>query len=130
MGHTRGMELRETVSVRVPADQAWALVGEAFGAMGTWATPVVASTMDAPAAPGSVRTSHIRGFGPVAPGVIKERVARLDPAERSLSYEWVEGRPSFLVRAMNDWSVHGPESARDSPEPGGCTVRWHSSMTL
>ena len=117
------MELREAVMVRVLADQAWALVGEAFAAMGTWATPVVTSTMDAPAAPGSVRTCHIRGFGPVAPGVVKERLARFDPAQRSLSYEWVEGRPSFIVQAINRWSVH-------SLEEGRCAVRVHVTLTL
>src|SRR3954466_5103959 len=99
------MEIRVAVSVRVPAERAWALVGESFADIGTWAAPIVSSTMDVPAAPGSVRTCHIRGFGPVAPGVVKERLTRFDRAGRSLAYEWVEGRPSFIVHALNRWSV-------------------------
>ena len=115
--------MRETVTVGVPADQAWALVGRAFGDIGTWATPIVTSTMNAPPAPRSVRTCHIRGFGPVAPGVIKEQLTRFDPAERSLSYEWIEGRPSFIVRAINRWSIH-------STDPGTCTIRVQATLTL
>jgi hypothetical protein len=117
------MELHEEVQVRVLADQAWALVGEAFGDIGTWAAPIVTSTIDTPAAPGSVRTCHIRGFGPVAAGVIKERLTRFDQAQRALSYEWVEGRPSFIVYAINRWSVH-------ALAPGRCTVRVHATLTL
>jgi hypothetical protein len=117
------MEVREAVTVRVPPERAWALVGEAFGDIGRWAAPIVTSTMDVPAAPGSVRTCHIRGFGPVAPGVVKERLTRFDPVKRSLAYEWVEGRPLFVVHALNRWSVHGTG-------PGACTVRVHVTLTL
>ena len=53
------MEMREEVTVRVPADQAWALVGWAFGDIGTWATPIATSAMDTPPVPRSVRTCHI-----------------------------------------------------------------------
>ncbi len=115
--------MREAVRVRVPPERAWALVGESFADIGTWAAPIVTSTMDAPAAHGSVRTCHIRGFGPVAPGVVKERLTRFDPADQSLAYEWVEGRPSFIVHAINRWSVHGSE-------PGHSTIRVHATLTL
>jgi len=115
--------MRAVVKVRVPPERAWALVGEAFGDIGTWAAPIVTSTMDAPPAPGSVRTCHIRGFGPVASGVVKERLTQFDSANRSLAYEWVEGRPSFISHAINRWSVHGTE-------PGHCTIRVHVTLTL
>jgi hypothetical protein len=117
------MEMREAVIVRVPADQAWALVGGAFGDIGKWAAPIVNSTMNTPPARSSVRTCHIRGFGPVAPGVIKERLTRFDQDDHSLSYEWIEGRPSFIIHAINRWSIH-------SIEPGSCTIRVHATITL
>ncbi len=115
--------MHEELAVRVPADKAWTLVGGAFGDISTWAALIVNSTMNSPPAPSSVRTCHIRGFGPVAPGVIKERLIRFDPADRSLSYEWIEGRPSFIVHAISRWSV-------SSIEPGTCTIRVHATLTL
>ena len=45
------------------------------------------------------------------------------PAGRSLEYEAAEGMPSFIVRAVNRWSVH--------TGPGGtCVVRVHATLTL
>ncbi len=69
------------------------------------------------------RWLRIAGFGPIAPGVIKERLVGFDPEARSLSYEAAEGMPGFIVRAVSRWSVHeGPGTA--------CTVRIHASLTL
>jgi hypothetical protein len=106
------MKMRAEVMVQVPAGQAWALVGEAFGEIAAWAAPISASSLDTPAAPGSVRTCRIRGFGPVAPGVVRERLTRFDPAQRSLSYEAVDGLAWFIIRAVNRCSVHVHDPGR------------------
>ena len=50
-------------------------------------------------------------------------MAQPDACTRSLSYEAAEGRPGFIMRAVNRWSVH--------PGPGrACTLRIHATVTL
>ncbi len=100
------MELRAEVMINSPADDAWLVVGERFGEIGDWASGVTVSALDGPPGPGRVRTCHIVGFGPIGPGVIRERLVHFDPAARSLSYEAAGGMPSFVERAVSRWSVH------------------------
>jgi len=108
--------------VAVPAEQAWALVGERFGDIGTWAAPITRSSLDAAPGPGAVRTCHVRGFGPLPDGVVHERLLIFDAAGRSLLYD-ADGLPRFIARAVNRWSV----TARGE---GACTVRADATLTL
>jgi hypothetical protein len=79
--------------------------------------------MDGSPAVGRVRTCHVAGFGPIAAGVIKERLIEFDPEARSLSYEAAAGMPWFIAGAVSRWSVHsGPGSA--------CTVQIHATLAL
>ena len=117
------MEMRAELRIDARPGAAWAVIGEQFGQVGDWACPITDSSIDGPPGAGVVRTCHIAGFGPVGPGVITERLTLFDPAGRSLEYEAAEGMPSFIVRAVNRWSVHAG--------PGGtCVVRVHATLTL
>jgi Polyketide cyclase / dehydrase and lipid transport len=117
------MELRAECVISAPAEAAWVVVGEHFGQIGEWASAITESFMDGRPGAGQIRTCHIAGFGPIAPGVIKERLVDFDPEARSLSYEAAEGMPGFIVRAVSRWSVHrAPGTA--------CTVRIHATLTL
>lgn len=117
------MELRAELVINAPSQDAWIVVGERFGEIGEWASSITESSMDGRPAAGQVRTCHIAGFGPIAPGVIKERLVRFDPEARSLSYEAIAGMPQFIVNAVSRWSV------RDGPG-SGCTIRIHATLTL
>jgi hypothetical protein len=122
-GDDRCMELRFERVVSTPAEDAWAVVGEHFGQIGEWASAITESVMDGQPGVGQIRTCHIAGIGPIALGVIRERLVDFDPEARSLSYEAAEGIPGFIVRAVSRWSVHqGPGTA--------CTVRIHATLTL
>jgi hypothetical protein len=117
------MEMRAEVAIDAPAEVAWAVIGERFGDIGEWASAITESVMDGPPAVGRVRTCQVTGFGPIAAGVIKERLTQFDPQARSLSYEAAAGMPWFIAGADSRWSVHaGPGSA--------CTVRIHATLTL
>ena len=99
------------------------MVGERFGEIGAWASAITESVLDGPPAVGRVRTCQVAGFGPIAAGVIKERLTEFDPQTRSLSYEAAAGMPWFITGAVSRWSVHaGPGK--------GCTVRIHATLTL
>ena len=93
VGDDRCMELRVERVVSAPAEDAWAVVGEHFGQIGEWASAITESVMDGQPGVGQIRTCHIAGFGPIALGVIRERLVDFDPEARSLSYEAAEGMP-------------------------------------
>ncbi len=123
LGHDRCMEMRAELVISAPAEDAWAVVGEGFGEIGEWASAIAESSMEGQPGTGQVRTCHVAGFGPVAPGVIKERLIDFDPEAMSLSYEAEEGMPGFIARAVSRWSVYaGPGRS--------CTVRIHATLTL
>ena len=81
------MEIRAELAINAPAEDAWVVVGERFGQISEWASAVTGSAMDGQPAVGRVRTCQVAGFGPIAAGVIRERLIRFDPDARSLSYE-------------------------------------------
>ena len=117
------MEMRAKLVINAPAEDAWVVVGERFGDIGEWASAITESVMDGPPAVGRVRTCQVAGFGPIAAGVIKERLIEFGPEARSLSYEAAAGMPWFIAGAVSRWSVHaGPGSA--------CTVRIHATLAL
>ena len=117
------MEMRAKLVINALAEDAWAVVGERFGEIGEWASAITESVMDGAPAVGQVRTCQVAGFGPIAAGVIKERLIEFDPEARSLSYEAAEGMPWFIAGAVSRWSVHAG--------PGGaCTVRIHATLAL
>ena len=117
------MEMRAELVINAPAEDAWVVVGERFGDIAGWASAITESVMDGPPVAGRVRTCQVAGFGPIAAGVIKERLIEFDPQARSLSYEAAAGMPWFIAGAVSHWSVHaGPGSA--------CTVRIRATLAL
>ncbi len=120
LGHDRCMEMRSELVISAPAEDAWVVVGERFGEIGEWASAITESVMDGQPDVGQVRTCRVAGFGPLAPGVIRERLAGFDPEARSLSYEAAEGMPGFIVRAVSRWSVHAGSAV---PARSGFTQR-------
>jgi len=105
------MEMRAELVINALAEDAWVVVGERFGDIAEWASVITESVMDGPPAAGRVRTCQVAGFGPIAAGVIKERLIRFDPEARFLSYEATAGMPWFITGAVSHWSVHtGPDN--------------------
>jgi len=92
------MELRAEVIINAPAQTAWAVLGEQFGDIGTWAGPIVRSSVDSQPGPGTVRTCQIARFGPFSAAIIRERLVEFDPEAMSLAYESAEGMPAFRRR--------------------------------
>jgi hypothetical protein len=117
------MEMRAELVINAPAEDAWVVVGESFGEIAEWASAITESVMDGPPAVGRVRACQVAGFGPIAAGVITERLTEFDPEARSLSYEAAAGLPWFITGTASRWSVHAG--------PGGaCTVRIHATLAL
>lgn len=121
------MDLHNEILIEKPAVAVWDTLGERFAHVSDWAAPITESscTVGEGGRPdvGTVRACSIEGFGPVKPGVIKERLLAFDRSAMSLEYEAAEGMPGFVARAVNRWSVHAVDEER-------CRVRIHATLTL
>jgi hypothetical protein len=117
------VDLRADIVIDAPAAAAWAVLGERFGQIGDWATPITNSYVDGELTVGAVRTCQFSGFGPFKPGAIQERLVEFDPGAMTLAYESVEGIPSFVKSARNRWTIE-PRSA------ASCLVRTHATLEL
>jgi Polyketide cyclase / dehydrase and lipid transport len=117
------MELHTQIVIEAPAASAWAVLGQGFGEIGEWAAPIASSTLDGELGVGAVRTCSVAGFGPVAPGIVHERLTTFEPERMTLEYEAVGGLPSFMARAVNRLSVAALGERR-------CQVRSDAMVTL
>jgi hypothetical protein len=117
------MDLRADIMIEAPSAAAWAVIGERFASIDEWAGPITTSTLDGELGPGAVRTCRLAGFGPLAPGVIRERLIDFDPQHMTLAYESIDGMPQFIQKAMNRWSVHAIGETR-------CLVRSRATLKL
>jgi hypothetical protein len=133
-----GMELRNEISIDAPAHRVWEALGERFMHVGEWAAPITSSCPVGDSTPdvGVTRACTIAAFGPVKPGVIKERLTAFDRARMTLEYEALEEMPSFVTRAVNRWSVvpqgddhaivriHATLELRGPVALVSCLIRW------
>lgn len=117
------MEIEVEVVVDAPASAAWAVIGPRFGDIGEWAASIESSSLDGDPRVGAERACRIPRIGPIAAGVIGERLLVFDPMAMTLTYEAVAGLPAFIGRALNRWSVL-PDGDRQ------CRVRTHATLEL
>ena len=118
------MQMTAEIRVRVPAADAWDLIGTRFGDIAAWASPITASSLDVPTAGAeAVRTCRVSGFGAIGEMVLQERLLAFDPAARSFTYHALSGLPSFIRGATNRWTVRGDG-------PGACFVRTQATLRL
>lgn len=108
------MILENEVHVKVPASQAWQLLGEEFGQIAQWAIPITASSLNGPVQVGTTRSCEISGFGPFQASTFTEELVHFDRASQSFRYEARTGLPPLMTHAENHWQVEeaGPESCR------------------
>lgn len=100
------MQMTDQIAINVPAEKAWRVLAHEFEHIGRWAVIIDASAAasDIPAFEACEiggRTCTAQGFGDV-----KEQFIHYDEASMRYAYEAIAGLPSFLTRAVNNWSVH------------------------
>ena len=127
--------MRVEVTIDATPDQVWAVVGERFGDVAQWATPILTSRLLAAAgaagdagpvpAEGVARVCGIGGFGPFPAGEITERLTVFDRSARRLEYRAVHGLPRLMRSAVNRWSVHP-----DPDDQARSVVKVHATVRL
>lgn len=99
------MDMHLSTTTHVPAEHAWALLGEQFADIGLWASVIEHSSLTGPPQVGAVRTCTVQGFGPVPSGRVEEKLLSFDPANFTFTYQAVSGLPGFMLEARNTWTV-------------------------
>ncbi len=115
--------MRVEITINAPASEAWRVMGERFGDIGHWASPITASRLDGDAAVGAVRDCHIAGFGPIGAGIIKEQLTRFQPDEMTFQYDAIQGMPNFIRSATAQWTV-------EAIGPGACVAQTKATVSL
>ncbi len=103
------MEIERRISLDVPADRAWQVVGDRFHDVGAWASMIDTSE----AVEGTVGPTGQAHRTCVTPqGTIQEKLVDFDPERRTLAYEVLSGLPGFVRRGGNTWWVSADGPAR------------------
>jgi hypothetical protein len=117
------MELRAQVAIGSPAHTAWAVLGEHFGQIGEWASPITSSCVEGEPAVGAIRTCQIAGFGPFKAGTIKERLVKFRSRGDVAGLRELRRDAELRPERDQPWPVH-PETEAT------CLVRIHATLEL
>lgn len=107
------MKVRTDFTLNVPRDVAWDLMAERFADIGEWSDTVVASRLEGPLAPGSVRTCELKPT-PTGLSEIQERLTKFDRGGHSFAFDIIAGLPGFMRRVSSQWTLTaaGPSQTR------------------
>jgi len=99
------MRIQRSIDVNASAADAWTLLADGFGDIGTWTTAVDGSYLVGDRVEvGAER--HCQVSGPLSrDGITVERVTAIDREAMAYSYEAIRGLPSFMRSAGSTLSV-------------------------
>ena len=102
----KGFELEKEITINVPAEQLWEMVGPGFIEVYKWSSNVDHAegqgTSEFEGAVCSERFCdvNVKGFSKIS-----EKLTKYDEGTMNLAYEVKEGMPGFVTKAVNDWTV-------------------------
>lgn len=95
-----------SIAIKASADQVWAILGEGFQDVATWASTVDAAhphteVTEFVGAPGGGRVCTVPGFGET-----DERFTAFDTSGRTFTYSATAARvPGFVTNLRNTWTI-------------------------
>ena len=111
------MQLTTVHSIEGSADHCWTIIAEQFGDTADWSSSMSSSRLD-----GDVLEVGTVRIGQVGKRQLRERVTRLDRANRIFAYELLDP-PGFVESATNIWTI--------TPDgPDRCTIKSELDMSL
>lgn len=104
------MEIKRTITVEVPVAKAWGILADDFHDVCVWACGVSSSKKEQETGPAGIpdRQCVVDGMG-----TITERVTHFDAADRTFTYEVVEGAPAMVKHVTNTWTLY-PKGPHES----------------
>ena len=98
------MEIIQEIIVDQPIKRCWAVLGEQFTEIYTWASPVNHSEGDNKVGPNGancdIRGCHVSGMGNIT-----EKLTNFDPKNHYLAYEILSGLPAMMKSGRNSWKL-------------------------
>ncbi len=96
------MEIQRQITVNIPADRVWKIVGTDFNDVSQWASFVQTSQANPDLAEGELgRVCDVNGFGKVV-----ENIFQYDDKRQELAFTLeAEKNPFFMQRIENSWHV-------------------------
>ena len=117
------MDIKKTVIIKASAKQAWQVLGEGYGEVGTWIVSLSQSSMEGEVGVGGIRVCTGLGFGPFPASVVKERLIDFDAQSYSFRYEAFTGLPAIIKSAQNAWKI-------DPQGQNQCCIKMHAQIQL
>jgi uncharacterized membrane protein len=107
------MQIMQQIMIHAPADKVWRVLAHDFANIGVWASAISESRVvsDMPIPEGAEvggRVCSASGFGQV-----QEAFIYYDEQGKRFGYQAIEGLPSYVKQAVNNWSVR-PQGAHQS----------------
>lgn len=102
----KGFEVQKEISINVSATQLWEMIGPGFIDVYKWSSNVDhAQAGGQPEFDGAVCSKrycdvNVKGFSKIS-----EKLTKYSERDMNLAYEVVDGMPSFVTRAVNNWTV-------------------------
>ncbi len=115
--------MTNTIHVDASPDACWAVLGERFADIGTWATAIVQSRMDQRPAVGATRVCTVRGFGGMGDMDLHEELIAFDASHRTFTYRVIAGQPKLMRAAQNQWTI-------ESDGRGGSVITSRARLRL
>lgn len=108
------MEIKRSITVNVPLETAWSVLGGDFHRVSKWACGIATSHSLSETGPAGIahRQCVVDGMG-----TITEEVTHFDAASHSFAYTVIEGAPGVMKHLGNTWNL---ESAGE----GSSTIRF------
>lgn len=102
----KGFDIQKEITVNVPADILWEMVGHGFIEVYKWSSNVDhAEGKGTPEFEGAACSErfcdvNVKGFSKIS-----EKLTKFDEKEMNLAYQVYEGMPGFITVAANQWTV-------------------------
>lgn len=117
------MDIHTQVQVAASADNAWQVVGEAFGTVGDFTTAISASSLAGELGVGATRVCHTHNAGLFPKIVVEEVLTEFDRTNQRYTYVVNKGLPAMFEHAQNAWSIEPVDAAT-------CVIHSHARLTL
>jgi len=102
----KGFEVNREITINVPADQLWEMVGPGFIEVYKWSSSVDhaegsgAGKFDGAVCDKRYCDVNVKGFSQIS-----ERLIKYEEGNMNLAYQVIDGMPGFITKAVNDWTV-------------------------
>jgi hypothetical protein len=102
------IHFKDRIVINAPAAKVWRVLAHEFDTIGLWASaiPVSRGLLEVPPPAGAAVGARVCATAVPGFGEIRETFTSYGEDAMHFAYEATEGRPWFIQRAENHWTVH------------------------